>query len=323
MRSRKILVLLTILLLMFLVGCQGQEDTTTSASQFVGGTKGLEISFVEGTPPPEVLDTDQPFGVSIKLANEGEYDVEEPSTVQVTVTGFDPADFGVSGSAMTQASPEQLLGASKDAQGNLIQGTVVTMDFPSDGGSFSHQTEIAGSVTYNIRADVCYQYGSTANAKLCVLEDILGTTGKAGQLCTINEAKTVDKAGAPVQVQSFIESVSSASKVAFVIRVKHLGTGEVFEKASDCDADFSKKNKVHVKIDTGISDGLTCSGLQNPSGSGSVFEGDATLLNGEREIRCTQTINSPQDFEKLVRVDISYDYKSDITKPLDVKHLGS
>lgn len=322
MRFKKIYVLLTLLLLVFLVGCGGSDEALQSSSQFVGGTQGLEISFVDGTPPPEVLDTEQPFGISVKLANRGEHDIENPSEARITITGFDPADFGVTETDMSQDSPEPLLGASKDANGNLVQGTVVTMDFPSSGGSLIHQTEIAGSVTYNVRADVCYQYGSTANAKLCVLEDILGTTGIQDQLCTINEAKTVDKSGAPVQVESFIESVSSANKVAFTIKVRHVGSGDVFEKASSCDADFSMKNKVHVKIDTGIPDGLTCSGLQNGAASGASYEGDATLLNGEREIRCTQTINSPQDFEKLVRIDLSYDYKQFVTTQLDVKHLG-
>ncbi|MFQ5474237.1 MAG: hypothetical protein ACE5DM_00205 [Candidatus Nanoarchaeia archaeon] len=320
---RKLLVILMICSVALLLGCgEKKEQTTSTGSQFVGGSEGLGISFVEGTPPPEVLDKDQPFGISIKLSNKGEYDIEDASKVTVKLTGFDPADFGVSASDMEQKSPEPLLGAQKDAQGNPVQGTIVTMDFPTSGASFSHQVEIAGSVTYNVKADVCYEYGSTANSKLCVLEDILGTTGKKGELCTISEKKTVDKSGAPVQVESFTESVSSANKVAFVFKVKHTGSGDVHEKGSTCGDEFNLKNKVTVKVDTGITDGLTCSGLQNGQASGSTYEGVATLLNGEREIRCTQTISSPSDFEKLVRIDLGYDYSQNVIKTVQVKHLG-
>ena len=318
---RKLIIICMVLL--FLVGCgQKQTETKGTGSQFVGGTNGLSLEFVEGTPPPEVLDQNQPFGISLKLSNLGEYSISDVSKATVKLSGFDPADFGVTQAELQQQAPEELRGAQKDIEGNLVQGTVVTMDFPAGGGSFQHQQTIAGSVTYNVRAEVCYDYGTTANAKLCVLKDLLGTQGKQGELCEVNEAKTVDQSGSPVQVTGFTESVSSSNKVAFVFKVSHTQSGTVHELGSSCDPDFNKKNKVHVKVDTGMTDGLTCSGLQNGATSGSLFEGDATLLNGEREIRCTQTINNPTDLEKLVRIDLTYEYDQFISKDLEVKHLG-
>ncbi|MFH1668920.1 MAG: hypothetical protein ABIA62_03255, partial [Candidatus Woesearchaeota archaeon] len=194
--------------------------------------------------------------------------------------------------------------------------------FPSSGATLAHQKEIAGSVTYNIRADLCYKYGTVVNTKLCVLEDVLGTQGGGSKLCTINADKPVDNSGAPVQVASMRESVSSANKVAFVVKIKHVGTGTVHEQSSECNKDFQQKDKVHVRIDTGIADGLTCSGLQDGVESGSVYEGDAQLLNGEREVRCTQTINNPTDLEKLVTIELGYDYNQHIEKTLEVQHVG-
>jgi hypothetical protein len=211
----------------------------------------------------------------------------------------------------------------KDASGNVVSGSDVTIDFPVS-GTMEHKKQIAGSVSYNVRGEVCYAYKSMANTKLCILEDILGTEGKTNTLCKINEAKQADNSGAPIQVDptSFKESVSSSNKVAFVFKVKHMGTGTVHEKGSECDDNFQKKDKVHVKVDTGLSDGLTCSGLQNGAASGTSFEGDATLLNGEREIRCTQTVNAPTDLEKLVTIDLNYEYKQSVTKTLVVQHVG-
>jgi hypothetical protein len=320
---KAILIAFVALILVFALGCgKGDETPGTTGSKFVGGTEGLAMSFAPGSLPDKVLDQDQPFGISIVLTNKGDHTIENGADATVKITGIDPADFGVSAGDLVQDSPSQIRGAQKDVEGNVIQGETISLDFPASGASFVHQKAIAGSVTYNVRADVCYKYGTVTNTKLCVLEDILGTQGGEGKLCQINENKPVDNSGAPVQVESFRESVSSANKVAFVIKLKHIGGGTVHEASSECSKEFQQKEKVHVKIDTGISDGLACSGLQDGTASGSVFEGDAQLLNGEREVRCTQTVNNPTDLEKLVTVELTYDYNQYISKTLEVQHVG-
>ena len=318
-----ILITCMALILMFASGC-GQKDDQSglTGSKFVGGNAGLDLSFAPGSLPDKVLDLDQPFGISVVITNLGDHTIETGAEATVRITGIDPVDFGVSAADLVQDSPGQIRGAQKDVSGNVIQGETISLDFPANGASLTHQKEIAGAVTYNVRADVCYKYGTVVNTKLCVLEDILGTQGGASKLCQINEDKQVDNSGAPVQVVSFRESVSSANKVAFVLKLKHTGTGTVHEMNTECSKDFQQKDKVHVRIDTGISDGLVCSGLQAGTASGSVYEGDAQLLNGEREIRCTQTINNPTDLEKLVTIELTYDYDQFIEKNLEVQHVG-
>lgn len=320
---RKSLIFFGIALMLVIAGCgENGDQSTTYTSHFVGGNAGLDMSFAPGSVPDQILDTDQSFGVSVIVTNKGDHTIENGADATVTISGIDPADFSVSEGDLTMDGTTRIRGAQKDLQGNVIQGETVSYDFPSNGGVFAHSSAISGSVTYNIRANLCYSYGTVANTKLCVLEDILGTQGTQNDLCTINEDKEVDNSGAPVQVSMFRESVSSANKVAFVITLKHVGTGKVHELASECSEEFQQKDKVHVKIDTGISDGLLCSGLSEGSASGSVYEGDAQLLNGQREVRCTQTINSPTDLEKLVRIDLTYDYGQYIEKSLQVQHVG-
>ncbi len=323
----KKLILITLLALMvvFAGGCnqQNQQQQGVLGSKFVGGTEGMRISFAAGSLPEKILDKDQSFGISVVLANVGDHTIDSGADATVKITGIDPADFGVSAGDLVQDSPNPIRGAQKDMQGAIVQGETVSLDFPKGGTSFSHQKEISGSVTYNVRAEICYKYGTIANTKLCVLEDILGTKGTAGKLCNVNEDKPIDNSGAPVQVAGFRESASSANKVAFVFKVVHSGVaGTVHEQMSECSKDFQKKDKIHVKIDTGIADGLTCSGLQNGAAAGSVFEGDVQLLNNEREIRCTQNINSPSDLEKLVTIELRYDYNSYVEKKLEVQHVG-
>jgi len=318
---RKAIIFTLAIAILLLAGCANQQQNVVVGSKFVGGKDGLSITFAPGSIPDKVLDKGQPFGVSVILKNMGDHTIENGADTTVKITGVDPADFGVTAADITQDSPTSIRGATVDPEGKPVAGETVSLDFPKS-GSFSHQKDIAGSVTYNVRADVCYKYGSVANTKLCVLEDILGTKGTTGKLCIINEDKTVDNSGAPVQIATFRESVSSANKVAFVFQISHLGLGTVHELGSKCANDFQKKDKVHVKIDTGISDGLTCSGLQNGAASGSAYEGDAQLLNNVREIRCTQNINSPSDMAKLVTITVTYDYDSYVEKNLEVYHVG-
>lgn len=321
--KKLIIITCMALILVFASGCgQNEENPGLVGSKFVGGDAGLDISFAPGSLPDKVLDTDQPFGISVVLTNLGDYTIENGADTTVRITGIDSTDFGLSVADLVQDAPGSIRGAQKDVSGNVIQGETISLDFPASGASFTHQKEIAGAVTYNVRADVCYKYGTVVNTKLCVLEDILGTQGGASKLCQINEDKQVDNSGAPVHVVAFRESISSANKVAFVLKIKHTGTGTVHEMDSECSREFQQKDKVHIKIDTGISDGLMCSGLQGGAASGLLYEGDAQLLNGEREIRCTQTINNPTDLEKLVTVELTYDYDQFVEKNLEVQHVG-
>ncbi|HII72074.1 TPA: hypothetical protein HA265_04940 [Candidatus Woesearchaeota archaeon] len=320
-KFNKGILLLTLFAIVVGCGGSGTEQTGTPGSMFVGGTEGLSVAFAPGSLPETVMDQDQSFAVSLVVQNRGDHSIENGADIKASITGIDPADFGVSAGDLEQSPDTGIRGAQKDTTGATVSGETISLDFPKS-GNFAHQKTIAGSVQYNVRADVCYKYGSVANTKLCILEDMLGTQGTEGKLCQINEEKVIDKSGAPVTVTSFRESVSSANKVAFVFKVEHVGTGKVHKLASGCLADFANKDKVRVKIDTGISDGLTCSGLQDGAASGSTYEGEATLLNGAREIRCTQTVNNPTDIEKLVRIDLSYDYKQYIQQTMTVQHVG-
>ena len=325
---RKLLFIVFTVLFLMLVGCSNSSDTKTqssSSSQFVGGTEGLTLSFATGSLPASIFDKDESFGVSILLENKGEHTIKTTSAATVTLSGFDPKDFGASSSDLKQDISNSMRGTSKDSAGNTVKGETVSLDFPKSGSSFAHQKEIAGSVDYTFRAGVCYLYQNIANVKLCVLEDMLGTKSKDNKLCKVSEDKSASLAnsGGPVQITSFKEAVSSKNKVSFVFTVEHKGKGKVFEKTSKCDSSYQKKDRVYLTIDTGMSDGLQCSGMQKGAASGSKFSGSVQLLNNKREVRCTQTINTPADLEKLVTITMDYDYESFASQKLTVKHIGS
>ncbi|MBW2989884.1 hypothetical protein KY358_06225 [Candidatus Woesearchaeota archaeon] len=306
--GKKLLVFLVAGLFM-LVGCQQQAETTTSKA-FIGGTNSIEFNFMEGSPPAEVYDGGSyPFEVTLNLENKGEYDVAS-GDITVDLVGFYPGDFG---DPETVKNPDEDLDkAYIDSEGNTIPGTVTYMTF----SDFSFLGTLSANNEYRIRANVCYIYGATAQADLCILDDLTKTQDA---VCRVNEKKAVACSSSPVQVENFEETIGGTDKIIFSFDVVHRGTGLVSEQGTDCSEETIDKNKVWVEVDGGL-DGLSCSGLSD----GTETTGYTTLYGGKRKIRCTQDISAEalqgQDFEKKVYIDIIYDYKEHKETRLMVKH---
>jgi hypothetical protein len=308
-------IILIISISLFIFGCEQGTESTTQERAFIGGEKGLEISFFEGAPPEIVYDKDYPFSIDIKIQNVGEWDVKKQDAI-FTIKGLNPEDFGKTLSELTKQSPEDLNGAYRDPEGRAIEGTLTSLEFEN----LQYQGEVAGTVTFIVRADACYEYGTKAASKICVLEDLLGVTRRTGEkpVCEPNEAKAVENSGAPVHVTNLKETVVAVDKISFTFDVEHVGQGVIHQKNTDCSTEYLQQNKVYVKVDTGIS-GLTCSGLE-----GGTNEGFTSLFQGKRTILCQQSLpTSRGDFEKPINIELTYGYSEYIDKELKVRHIGT
>src|SRR3989338_4948843 len=92
------LIAFSAVFLLFIAGC-GSGDVATGAptTPFLGGTQGLEISFLEGSPPAEVTDGDTfDFQALVQLKNVGEHDIKKKD-INVSLIGFLPSQFKLSG----------------------------------------------------------------------------------------------------------------------------------------------------------------------------------------------------------------------------------
>lgn len=304
---KKIIMLMALLIL--LAGCKEGETIITS-KPFIGGTDSIEFEFIEGSPPPEVYDGGNfPFEVTVNLENQGEYDVPKDK-IKVDLAGFYPPDFNNPGIVM---QPEEDLDKSYiDSEGNTIPGTITYLTFPG----FNFMSELPANNEYRIRANICYVYGTLAEADLCVLDDLTKTED---QVCVVNEKKTVFSSAAPVQIENFQESIAGTDKITFSFEIVHRGSGAISKKETDCSDETIDKDKVWVEIDSGL-DGLKCSGLSD----GTDITGHTTLYSGKRMIRCTQDISASdlqeKDFEKKVSIRATYDYKEHEQITILVKH---
>ncbi len=297
------------------VGCTTSGDTGTSLSDpWIGGTDGIIISFEEDAPQAEVFDGgDFPFGVVVKLKNEGEYTVPKED-VKVTISGILASEFGKQESDLELVPEDSIEGKLKDTDGKIRDSDPVFIDF----GDFTYLSELVAQQSYTLRAEACYKYQTTANSQICVLKDNLDTEDS---VCKVNENKQVFSSGAPVQVTEFKESSRGKDKIAFSFTVSHKGNGRIFEQSSGCDTSSRAfEDRVSIEIDTGLEGALECSGLRDETSGAGATTGQITLFSNEKPITCTQTITTNSDYQQPVVIKLTYDYKDSKETSVLVKH---
>lgn len=297
--------------LFLLVGCQGGDGGTVT-TPFLGGTAGVSIDFIEGNPPTDVFDGGSfDFDVLINLRNDGETDIAK-NDIKVSLQGIRPEDFGSTLSELKDKNPaEDLVGRSRDTEGNIIEGVPVYVKFPpNDGDHLNYASSLVADKTdVTVRADICYKYQTKGVSQYCVLENLIDVKNDA--LCDPSESKATYSSGAPVELSNFRQSVAGQDKIRFTFEVVHRGNGNVFEydgTPADCPSDPSprraKENRVKVTVEPGMGS-ITCSGLSGNSGF-------VRLVNGKSTVICTLELSPTRsDFEKQVEITIDYNYEDD------------
>jgi len=309
--------IITLALLLVLASCADQTVTPSNQKSFLGGTIGLLVSFVEGEPPSEVTDGGAtPFTVSVKLENKGETFVDA-TDVTLTLKGIDAASFGVTNADLSMNPSEDLLDNDINPDtGEAINSPPVYVTFPQ----LNYLGELSGNQPFPFVVDVCYKYRTMATSQLCIKENLLDSSDT--KVCTVTGSKNVQNSGAPVQILNFEEFSAGQNAVSFSFRVKNVGNGLLSAARSSCDQTPANRDYVTVTVDSGLQ-GLTCSGLSNPSQNGTAYSGDVKLATGERQIRCTQQLSDADKTDKIMIVDLSvdYDYQESTRTDVLVKHI--
>ncbi|NTV24015.1 MAG: hypothetical protein HGA85_06635, partial [Nanoarchaeota archaeon] len=228
--------------------------------------------------------------------------------VKISITGLNPKDYGNEESFFIKDGiQEDILATYKDYEGNVIKATDIIVSFPG----LSFKSKLSGNQPFPVQADVCYKYKTEAVSTGCIRKDPQLTNTKA--VCVVNEEKKVFNSGAPVQVTSFLEQPSGTDKIRYLITIKHVGSGDVYSPATKC-ADKTVKNRVHVKIESSVTD-LECVGFIGAAGK----EGDVILRDGEYTFRCSQQKSSELDFEDRIVMTMTYDYLESVSTSVLVK----
>jgi len=335
-----------VVLLFLIAACNGDGGDAiiggAPTTPFIGGSQGLEISFLEGSPPDEVLDNNFfPFEAIVSLKNQGEFDLKK-NKVKISLIGFSPADFGITTAARVaklkdQKPDDDPVPRRRDAEGTIQEPLEILTQFPTSGGSFSYLNKIPGNTPFIFRADVCYQYQTKVVSELCVLEDLVGATDDA--ICDPSGSKNVFSSGSPVRVTGFRQSVAGQDRIQFSFDIEHSGSGFIFKQkldtngvtvlAPECPKTTTLRREsedfVTVKVDTGLKDdGLKCSGLDpilTGAGDDTASASNAIkLIDGKRTITCTQELDDPRtDLIKTVDITLDFSYFDNVDKEVLVK----
>ncbi len=298
---------------LLLAACtQSGSDAQTAidkTSPFVGGTDAVALSFLNTRD--EVFDAgSDPFEVVVQLQNKGEYTVRKDD-VRVRIAGINAKEFNKLDEDLVISSSEDLLGLSKDAQGNTLLGRQSTVEFTE----LNYQGKVVGATqTFPLVVDLCHSYRTDAVTNICILGDVLG----GSSVCKVEEKKTAFSSGSPIHVEDMQEFGRAKDKIGFTFTIKHVGSGTTYEKASRCVNDRAK-NKVLVHIDARM-DGLQCTGLMQKNGT--AVEGSVQLIEGSKTISCSQIVTRKADFEQPVQITLGYDYDVQARKQLTVKSSG-
>ena len=339
--SKKYYVTAMLVVLILLVSaCQRSGASTGGAPKtpFLGGTSGLTINFEKDSPPPEVTDDSSfSFNAIISLKNDGEFRVSKDN-VKINLVGFDPTDFSQAGfDVLRDNSPtDDLEPKKRDAEGNIVDGTTTFVTFPRSGDFVPRK--FSGNTEFTFRADVCYNYETEANTKLCVLKDMLNI--RDDSICRPTAVGTssrlVYSSSGPVQVTNFRQSVIGKDKISFSFDIVLSGNVDIFWKKdtrtmpasnfdSACPRDARARrdveNNVEVEIREIVSDPVIlnpkCGGLDNSRGT-------VRLVNGRRTITCTADLATDRlDLEKTMGITLKYNVLDNRETKVLIKHLES
>jgi hypothetical protein len=322
MNLRKTILITFVISLLILSACSSDDDTVRGRSAksldgaFLGGDVGLNLGFEENAPPNEVFDqsTDS-FDLIVKLANAGESSV---TRALVKLSGLEPSTWGLS--QVSQNLPFEASPRVKSAEGDVIEPDPVLVEF----NGLSYSGKVSGPQSFDLRADVCYDYSTEFETILCVLKDPLRSKDA---VCTLDKDIPLANSGGPVHITEMKES-GRPNGVTFTFTVAHTGTGSVYTEGSTCglDGDVARSAENVVSLTVGSKEplsGLTCEGFSSKTSdtSGTLrFTKEGTSLTPKRITCNLVTENIPTDFIKLIDLELRYAYRDSVTQEIIVKN---
>lgn len=319
-------VFILIGLLLFIVGCaeEGGIEVGPKETPFVGGKTALSISFTEGAPPDEIFDNGQyPFSVVLKLENKGEHDISAGDGY-VKIVGINPVDFGKTTADLKQDIAEDIRGTRKNAEGDIVNGDTIIMEFTN----FNYLPDVQGNFDGpRIRPELCYDYETMTSTQICVKSDLLHDL-ETKEICSASGEKITYNSGGPIHITEFKEAPLGSDKIQVSFKIEHVGNinDRFFKKGIECDYKVTNpdKNKVWVEVTSDINgEKASCSGLQEPNADNSA--GYVTLWDMKpRTIVCSIDASGVEGvFEELFTVSLKYRYTQFIEKSILVKDVSA
>ncbi|HIH31281.1 TPA: hypothetical protein HA235_01100 [Candidatus Woesearchaeota archaeon] len=320
---KKILIFVLLLAGLVISGC---GPTTTSGQTFIGGNKGLETAFLQGSPPPETFDGGQSgFAIVVDLKNIGEDDIKA-NEGYVKILGLDPGAYGGTND-FKKPFPEDIRGAKRQFDGTVLEGGRVQVDF----GELKYAPVIQGNIIQKVWADTCYIYTTKTTAQLCIKKDPQLMVGNQ-KICDVEGEKSPQNSGAPIEVSSLKETFGGSEKLGITLVLSHKGTGDAFfdPREAECDDSVTniKRGKVKVLVKPVKIGGRDvtpeCSGLSDGNGKneGYIRLGDGTGT-AQYSLYCSIDVSSIDSiFEVPIDIETTYRYLQHNEVDMTIRHVA-
>ena len=142
-----------VVILLFVAACGNGETADAGITPFIGGTEGIDIDFLDTRT--EVFDAGQDaFDVTIKLKNQGEWDVSKENA-RVRLSGVNPREFGKLEEEFSEIPQDDVSKKWKDSEGNILDSPPVTVEFKN----LNYLSALTGaSLEFPLLASICYDY---------------------------------------------------------------------------------------------------------------------------------------------------------------------
>ncbi len=298
-------VILVVALLILITGCK--EEKPVVEGPFVGGSSGVDIDFVEGSPISE-FSVDDTVPVKVRVMNNGEYDLAS-DTVMVRLYGLPMQDYSLSSDYKTVSG--ELRGVRK---GLIEEGGEQIMEM----GNLKYSRSVAGFLEAELFTKVCYPYQTEGRITACASSrSIKEADGE--QICTVDGEKAQEGfvSSAPVQITSFTEDLRGTSQVMFRINIANQGVGDVYALDSNCiDLDDAVKradkiNRVKVRV---LPEDVVCTFLGQDSN-----EGEIRLDAGQKTLVCTMDVeDTGASYKRAIEIYLDYKYVGTNSKLLKI-----
>jgi hypothetical protein len=299
-----------------LVGCRGNSRDVEGDVNFRTGTQGLELRFLDQSPPLHVYEGDY-LPITLELFNRG---ASEIFTGEIHITGYDPQIInnnlgaGINiGNLPYPGEPVYFEMLDKKTQFNR-EGGYLLMEFSSGKINLPQQTP-KYSIPLTIFA--CYDYETIASTEICIDPEPHKVYNE--KACVTRNVGMGGGQGAPVAVTN-VELVNMREQMRITFDIVNVGSGlsggtivdlnKMFDNA--CPNGFGP-NEIDVvylsEVKVGIN-GIT----QFCSPNGRV-----KLVNGRGRVSCTYQMPGGTAFKTPLEIKLEYGYKTFIRKDVEIR----
>ena len=286
----KKIIILSIILSMFLIGCNGTDDVT-GPEPYIGGSRGVIAEFEPLGLEEDGLFTiydDEEFPLQLILKNKGEEPIAS-NQAKVQIYGILLDDFESLGAG--ELTNEREIGEVSEVNS---EGGEEIINF---GQKLKYLPEIQGGFyDANIFAAFTYRYKTHASVpKVCFKEDFTDD-----EVCDVDERKTVFSSGAPIQVKSVIEKPAGAGIISLTFEVENVGGGESTLPASEFNNRYSQFQYTITPSAEVVKWRCTAAGRENQA---RFNDGRATII-----CKLNDPLEEGAKYTRQIGLELEYDY---------------